>query len=59
MIKRKGFSQKVREEVFRKYDGHCAYCGKVLTTDDFDFNEVTVSEVEALVAGDGSGRVQR
>ena len=28
-------------------------------TIDFDFNEVTVSEVQALVAGDGSGRVQR
>jgi hypothetical protein len=40
MIKRKGFSQKVREEVFRKYDGHCAYCGKVLTTDDFQIDHL-------------------
>ncbi len=28
-------------------------------TIDFDFNEVTVAEVKALMAGDGSGRVQR
>ena len=40
MIKRKGFSQKVREEVFRKYDGHCAYCGKVLTTNDFQIDHL-------------------
>lgn len=23
-----GFSKKTREEVYKKYDGHCAYCGK-------------------------------
>lgn len=28
--KRKSISPKVREEIFKKYDGHCAYCGKVL-----------------------------
>ena len=28
-------------------------------TIDYDFNEVTVAEVKALMAGDGSGRVQR
>lgn|SRR5574344_691071 len=22
-----GFSKKIREEVYNKYDGHCAYCG--------------------------------
>jgi 5-methylcytosine-specific restriction endonuclease McrA len=40
MQKRKGFSPKVREEVFRKYDGHCAYCGKVLTTEDFQIDHL-------------------
>lgn len=28
-------------------------------TVEYDFNEVTVAEVEALMGGDGSGRVQR
>ena len=30
MIKRKAISKKVREAVYNKYDGHCAYCGKEL-----------------------------
>lgn len=29
--KRKAISPKVREEIFKKYDGHCAYCGKILS----------------------------
>lgn len=29
-MKRKTISKKEREAVFQKYDGHCAYCGKVL-----------------------------
>lgn len=29
-MKRKTISKKTREAVFNKYDGHCAYCGKVL-----------------------------
>lgn len=29
-VKRKAISPKVREEVFKKYDGHCSYCGKKL-----------------------------
>ena len=28
-------------------------------TIEHDFNEVTVAEVQALMGGDGSGRVQR
>ena len=27
-MKRKSISKKVREAVYNKYDGHCAYCGK-------------------------------
>lgn len=27
-MKRKAISKKVREAVYNKYDGHCAYCGK-------------------------------
>ena len=30
MVKRKAIPKKVREAVYQKYDGHCAYCGKIL-----------------------------
>ena len=29
-MKRKTISKKMREAVYNKYDGHCAYCGKEL-----------------------------
>jgi 5-methylcytosine-specific restriction endonuclease McrA len=29
-MKRKSISKKMREAVYNKYDGHCAYCGKEL-----------------------------
>lgn len=29
-MQRKTISKKVREAVYNKYDGHCAYCGKEL-----------------------------
>ena len=29
--KRKAIPQKARQEVFKKYGGKCAYCGKVLS----------------------------
>lgn len=29
-----GFSKKTRETVYAKYDGHCAYCGKVIAIKD-------------------------
>ena len=31
MYKRKAIPKKVREAVYQKYDGHCAYCGKKIT----------------------------
>jgi hypothetical protein len=40
MTKRKGFSPKTREAVFYKYDGHCAYCGKVITPTDFQVDHL-------------------
>ena len=30
-VKRKAIPQKLRAEIFKKYGGHCAYCGKELT----------------------------
>ena len=40
MHKRKPLSPKVREAVYYKYDGHCAYCGKKLTTKEFQVDHL-------------------
>ena len=40
MQKRKSLSPKVREAVYHKYDGHCAYCGKELTHKDFQVDHL-------------------
>ena len=40
MIKRKSLSKKVREAVYNKYEGHCAYCGKVLKPKDFQVDHL-------------------
>ena len=37
---RKAIPRAAREEVFRKYGGHCGYCGKVLTTKDFQVDHL-------------------
>lgn len=34
-MKRKTITKKMREEVFNKYDGHCAYCGCVIEKNAF------------------------
>ena len=40
MQKRKSLTPKQREAVFYKYDGHCAYCGKQLTTKEFQVDHL-------------------
>ena len=40
MQKRKSLSPKVREAVYYKYDGCCAYCGKELTPKDFQVDHL-------------------
>lgn len=40
MQKRKSLSPKLREAVYHKYDKHCAYCGKELTTKDFQVDHL-------------------
>ena len=40
MQKRKSLSPKVREAVYYKYDGHCAYCGKKLTPKEFQVDHL-------------------
>ena len=40
MQKRKALTPKLREAVYYKYDGHCAYCGKQLTTKEFQVDHL-------------------
>lgn len=40
MQKRKSLSPKVREAVYYKYEGHCAYCGKELTPKEFQVDHL-------------------
>ena len=40
MQKRKSLTPKQREAVYYKYDGHCAYCGKKLTTKEFQVDHL-------------------
>ena len=40
MQKRKSLSPKVREAVYYKYDGHCAYCGKELGPKEFQVDHL-------------------
>lgn len=40
MQKRKSLSPKVREAVYCKYNGHCAYCGKELTPKEFQVDHL-------------------
>ena len=40
MQKRKSLSPKVREAVYLKYDGHCAYCGKKLTHKEYQVDHL-------------------
>lgn len=40
MQKRKSLSPKVREAIYHKYDGYCAYCGKKLTTKEFQVDHL-------------------
>jgi hypothetical protein len=40
MAKRKSLSPKVREAVYYKYDGCCAYCGKALQPKDFQVDHL-------------------
>lgn len=37
---RKTISKKVRIDVYNKYDGHCAYCGKVLEYKDMQVDHL-------------------
>ena len=40
MIKRKSIPKKVREAVYNKYNGHCAYCGNELAYKDMQLDHL-------------------
>ena len=40
MNKRKPISKKLREQVYQKYNGHCAYCGCELEIKDMQVDHV-------------------
>lgn len=40
MNKRKPISKKLRQEVYEKYDGHCAYCGCELEIKDMQVDHI-------------------
>lgn len=39
-MKRKTISKKVRQAVYEKYNGHCAYCGKKIEYKDFQLDHL-------------------
>ena len=39
--RRKPIPKKVRQKVYEKYDGHCAYCGKKLEYKDMQVDHIT------------------
>lgn len=39
-IKRKAIPKKVREAVYQKYNGHCAYCGKKIEYKDMQVDHL-------------------
>lgn len=46
MTKRKSIPKSVREAVYNKYDGHCAYCGKKLEYKDFQLDHLIPKQRE-------------
>ena len=49
-----GFNKKTREEVYRKYNGHCAYCGKKIEYKDMQIDHMypkTMGESYARIIG--------
>ena len=37
---RKTISKEIREKVYQKYDGHCAYCGKEIRIDEMQVDHI-------------------
>lgn len=48
-MKRKPIPKKIRKEIWTKYDGHCAYCGR-----EISLKEMQVDHIVPLSFGRGS-----
>ena len=47
-----GFSKKTREEVYKKYDGHCSYCGK-----EIEIKEMQIDHMHPKAYGESYARI--
>lgn len=52
VVKRKSIPKKVREKVYKMYDGHCAYCGC-----EIDYKEMQVDHVKSLYWNGGTDEI--
>lgn len=52
-MERKPIPKKVREQVYRKYNGHCAYCGCKL-----DYKDMQVDHVVSVYGNNGSNDIE-
>ena len=50
-MKRKPIPQKIRQQVYEKYNGHCAYCGCEL-----DIKDMQVDHIDAVYRAEYEGR---
>ena len=50
--KRKPIPKKIREEVYKMYNGHCAYCGCEL-----EYKNMQVDHVESLYVHEGKNEI--
>lgn len=49
---RKPIPKNIREQVYRKYNGHCAYCGREL-----DYKDMQVDHVVSVYGNNGSNDI--
>ena len=48
---RKAISKATREKVYKKYNGHCAYCGK-----EIEYSEMQVDHINAVYSSEYYGK---
>jgi 5-methylcytosine-specific restriction endonuclease McrA len=51
-VPRKTIPKKIREQIYQKYNGHCAYCGCVLA-----YKDMQVDHIKSVYGKDGSNDV--
>lgn len=51
-MSRKPIPKKIREKVYKKYDGHCAYCGCML-----EYKDMQVDHIDSIERARIEGRI--